>query len=226
MSGIESIIFAHGAWANSSAWVKVLPLLDGAGVELVAASLPLSSLADDVAALKRAIALAKGPVLLVGHSYGGAVITEAGTDSKVAGLVYVTGFGPDVGESAASLAASGPETRLATELRPDAGGFLKLTRAGVDQAFAQDLPEDERALIFATQGPLAGAAFGAPITEPAWKSKPSWYAHATEDHAIHPELQAMMAKRMGAQTVDIAASHVAMLSQPRAVADLVLQAIG
>jgi len=226
MSGIESIIFVHGAWANASAWVKLLPLLDGAGVELVAASLPLSSLVDDVTTLKRAIALAKGPVLLVGHSYGGAVITEAGADPKVVGLVYVTGFGPDVGESAASLAASGPETRLATELRPDADGFLKLTRAGVDHAFAQDLPEEERALIFATQGPLAGAAFGAPITNPAWKSKPSWYVHATEDHAIHPDLQAMMAKRMGAQTVDIAASHVAMLSQPRAVADLVLQAIG
>lgn len=225
MTKFASIIFVHGAWADATAWGRVIPLVAGNGAEVTAVQLPLNSLADDAATLTRAIALANAPILLVGHSYGGAVISEAGTDPKVAGLVFVAGFGPDAGESAGSLGAAGPPTPLPDELRPDAAGYLKLTRKGVDEVFAQDLTPAEKALILATQGPLAAAALGAPITVPAWKTKPSWYLRTTQDHAIHPELQAMMAKRMNAVTVDVTASHVAMLSQPQAVADLIALAM-
>ena len=224
---VSTIILAHGAWANSSAWAKVLPLLEGSGASVVAVSLPLTSLEADTATLARAIALVDGPVLLVGHSYGGAVITQGGHDPKVAGLVYINGFAPDAGESAGSLGAGGPPTSLPDNLLPDAEGFLKLSRKGVAESFAQDLTPAEQALIFATQGPVSGPhALGAEITSPAWKVKPSWYLRGTNDHAIHPELQAMMAKRMDAKTVDTDSSHVPMLSQPRKVVDLLLQAVG
>lgn len=224
---VSTIILAHGAWANSSAWAKVLPLLEASGASVVAVSLPLTSLAADTATLARAIALVDGPVLLVGHSYGGAVITQGGYDPKVAGLVYINGFAPDAGESAGSLGAGGPPTSLPHNLLPDAEGFLKLTMKGVAESFAQDLTPAEQALIFATQGPVSGPhALGAEITSPAWKVKPSWYLRGTNDHAIHPELQAMMAKRMDAKMVDTDSSHVPMLSQPRKVVDLLLQAVG
>ncbi len=227
MVQVSTIILAHGAWANSSAWAKVLPLLEGSGASVVAVSLPLTSLEADTATLARAIALVDGPVLLVGHSYGGAVITQGGHDPKVAGLVYINGFAPDAGESAGSLGAGGPPTSLPDNLLPDAEGFLKLSRKGVAESFAQDLTPAEQALIFATQGPVSGPhALGAEITSPAWKVKPSWYLRGTNDHAIHPELQAMMAKRMDAKTVDTDSSHVPMLSQPRKVVDLLLQAVG
>jgi len=226
MAKVSNVLFVHGAWANSSAWEKVLPLIDAAGLTGTAVSLSLTSLTDDVATVKRAIALIDGPLLLVGHSYGGAVITEAGSDPKVAGLVYVAAFAPDVGESAASLGAGGPPTRLLEVVRPDEQHFFKLTREGVDEVFAQDLTATERTLIFATQNPLAGAALGGEVTAPAWKEKPSWYLLASEDHTIHPELQKKMAARIEATTVTVAASHVAMLSQPDAVAKLIVQAAG
>jgi pimeloyl-ACP methyl ester carboxylesterase len=225
MAKVPNILFVHGAWANSSSWEKVLPLVEAAGLSGTAVSLPLTSLADDVATVKRAIELIDGPVLLVGHSYGGSVITEAGADPKVAGLVYVAAFAPDVGESAASLGAGGPPTRILEQIRPDAHGFFKLTRTGVDELFAQDLTEGERAIIFATQNPLAGAAFGGEITAPAWKEKPSFYLRATEDHTIHPDLQQTMAARIDAKTVvAVASSHLPMLSHPQAVADLIIAA--
>jgi pimeloyl-ACP methyl ester carboxylesterase len=227
MVQVSTIILAHGAWANSSAWAKVLPLLEASSASATAVSLPLTALKDDVATLARAIALANGPVLLVGHSYGGAVITQGGHDPKVAGLVYINGFGPDAGESAGSLGAAGSPTSLPDNLLPDARGFLKLTRKGVEESFAQDLTSAEQALIFATQGPVSGPfALGAEIDAPAWKVKPCWYLRGTNDHAIHPELQAMMAKRMEATTVDTDSSHVPMLSQPEKVVDLILQAVG
>lgn len=226
MAKAAHILFVHGAWANSSAWDKVLPLIDAAGLKGTAVSLSLTSLSDDVATVKRAIALIDEPLLLVGHSYGGVVITEAGSDAKVAGLVFVAAFAPDVGESAASLGAGAPPTRLLEVVRPDEQHFFKLTREGVDEVFAQDLPAAERALIFATQNPLSGAALGAEVTAPAWKEKPSWYLLASEDHTIHPELQKKMAARIEATTVTVAASHVAMLSQPDAVAKLIVQAAG
>ena len=226
MAKVSNIIFVHGAWANSSAWDKVLPIIEPLGFVATAVSLSLTSLQDDAATVKRALALIDGPVLLVGHSYGGAVITEAGSDPKVAGLVYIAAFAPDIGESAASLGASGPPNRLLEVVRPDEQHFFKLTREGVDEVFAQDLTAAEQALIYATQNPLAGAALGAEITVTAWKEKPSWYLLASEDRTIHPELQKTMATRIGATTVTVEASHVAMLSQPQAVANLIMQAVG
>lgn len=217
MPKTSNVLFVHGAWANSSAWDKVLPLVEAAGLTGTAVSLSLTSLADDVATVKRAIDLIDGPLLLVGHSYGGSVITEAGSDAKIVGLVYVAAFAPDVGESAGSLGAGAPPTRLLEVVRPDANGFFKLTREGVDEVFAQDLTATERANIFATQNPLAGAALGGAVTAPAWKEKPSWYLLASEDQTIHPELQKTMSTRIGATTVSIASSHVPMLSHPRAM---------
>jgi pimeloyl-ACP methyl ester carboxylesterase len=226
MSKVANVLFVHGAWANSSAWAKVLPLVERAGVNATAVQLPLTSLADDAAAVKRAIELVDGKVVLVGHSYGGAVISEAGNEPQVSGLVYVAGFAPAAGESAGSLGAGGPVTRLPETLRSDAHGFLKLSREGVDEAFAQDLSDDERAIVFATQGPVSGNALGGTVTSPAWEHKPAWYLIANQDRAIHPELQQTMARRINATTISIAASHVAMLSQPEAVSEFVLRAIG
>ena len=226
MAKTSSILFVHGAWANSSAWNKVLPLVEAAGLVGTAVSLSLTSLSEDAATLKRAIDLIGGPLLLVGHSYGGAVITEAGHDAKVSGLVYVAAFAPDAGESCGSLGAGGPATRLLEVVRPDAHGFFKLTREGVDEVFAQDLTVEERGAIFANQNPLAGAALGSDVTAAAWRQKPSWYLRATEDRTIHPDLQRTMAERIGATTVEVASSHVPMLSHPRAVADLIVKAAG
>jgi pimeloyl-ACP methyl ester carboxylesterase len=220
----SNIIFVHGAWANGSAWAKVLPLIEAAGLTGVAVHMPMANLDGDVAVVKRAIELVDGPVLLVGHSYGGVVISEAGDDPKVAGLVYIAAFGPDVGESAGSLGAGGPKTPAPDEMRPDAYGFLKLTKTGIDEFFAQDLSPEERALILSSQGPVNGAALGGEVTKPAWKTKPSWYVLAENDHTIHPELQAMMSKRMDAKTTRVAASHVPMLSLPQVVADIIINA--
>jgi pimeloyl-ACP methyl ester carboxylesterase len=226
MLSFSSIIFVHGAWADPSAWSKVLPLLADTSLELVAVSLGLASLEEDAAIVRRAVAIAKAPVLLVGHSYGGSVITEAGTDPKVGGLVYIAAFAPDAGETVIGLGASGPATDLPNVLLPDTGGFLKLSRYGVDKVFAQDLPQEQRTMIFQTQGPTSAAALNAAVTVPAWKSKPSWYLRASDDHTIHPELQTTMAARMGATKLDVASSHLPMLSQPAAVADLVRLALG
>jgi pimeloyl-ACP methyl ester carboxylesterase len=224
MVQVSTVILVHGAWANASAWAKVLPQLEAAGVTAVAAQLPLTTLPDDAATLRRAIALAEGSVLLVGHSYGGSVITEAGTDPKVAGLVYVAAFAPGAGESAGGLGAGAPPTRILDVAVPDAQGFLKLTREGSAEVFAHDLPVAEQALVYATQGPLSVTALGGEVSSPAWRTKPSWYLRATEDRVIHPDLQDSMSKRIGATTIDVASSHVPMLSQPRAVTDLILLA--
>lgn len=218
---LSNILFVHGAWANASAWNKVLPLLKSLNLEAISVQLPLTSLPEDAQALRRAIALAEGPTLLVGHSYGGAVITEAGCDEKIVALLYVAGFAPDAGESAGSLGAGGPPTPLPGELKADSEGYLKLTRSGVARAFAQDLSDEEQRVVFATQGPISATALSGPVTSPAWKRKPSWYLRTIKDQAIHPDLQQMMAQRMQAVQQDISSSHVAMLSQPQAVADLI-----
>jgi pimeloyl-ACP methyl ester carboxylesterase len=222
--GLKNIVFVHGAWADGSSWSKVIPLLEAKGLHVVAVQNPLTSLADDVAAATRAIALQDGPVILVGHSYGGAVITEAGNDPKVAGLVFVAAFAPGDGESVASISKPYPAAPLGGELRPDAQGFLSVTPKGIAEDFAQDLPEKEKQILTATQGPTNAACFGATITTAAWKTKPSWFVIAGNDRAIPPELERAEATMMKATSITVASSHVAMLSHPKEVAELIEQA--
>ena len=222
--GINNVLLIHGAWADGSSWSKVIPRLEAKGLHVVAVQLPLTSLADDVATTQRALALENGPVLLVGHSYGGAVITEAGNNSKVAALLFVAAYAPDQGESALSLATANP-TPVGNELRPDPSGmFYKLSREGILDDFAQDLPKTEKATLFVTQGPTGAAALGSPTTDPAWKNKPTWFIVAGQDRIISPQLEEMEAKRMNAVTIEVNTSHVAMLSDPTRVADFIAQA--
>ena len=226
MAAISNVILVHGAWADGSCWAKTIPLLAQKGISATADQLPLSSFEADVAAVRRAIALAEGDVVLVGHSYAGAVIGEAGEDPKVARLVYVDAFAPDAGESAGKLFAQFESAPLAAELRPDAEGLLKLTRSGVFELFAQDLTEDEKAVAYATQGPINGAALEGALTQAAWRSRPTYYLIGDQDHAIPRAEQERMAARMNATVAHVDSSHVPMLSQPKAVADFILQAAG
>jgi pimeloyl-ACP methyl ester carboxylesterase len=224
VNGIPNILLVHGAWANGSSWTKVISLLQGERLNATAVQLPLTSLDEDVAMVKRAIALEDGPVLLVGHSHGGVVITEAGVDRKVAGLVYVAAFAPHIGESVGSLAPSAPPAPLASEIRPDANGFLKLTRAGVLENLAQDLSDVEKNTLFAVQAPTSGNVLGGAVPSAVWRSKPSWYIVATNDRAIPPSVERTMAKKINAHTISIAASHAAMPSHPQEVASLIIEA--
>jgi pimeloyl-ACP methyl ester carboxylesterase len=220
----KNVILVHGAWADGSSWSKVVPLLNAKGLHVTAVQLPLTSLADDAATVKRAIALEDGPVVLVGHSYGGAVITEAGTDAKVSALVYVAAFAPDTGQSAGALNASVPAAPMGAETKPDAEGFLKLTKKGVYEDFAQDLTDAEKAVLYAAEAPTSVKSLGGSITKAAWHDKPSWYIIAANDRAIPPALEATMAKTIKATTTTVTSSHVAMLAKPKQVADVIVQA--
>lgn len=221
---VTNILIVHGAWADGSSWSKVIPLLEARGFHVVAVQLPLTSLADDVATVRRAIALEDGPILLVAHSYGGVVITEAGNDPKVAGLVYVAAFAPSEGQSAFDLANANP-TPILQELRLDAFGFLKITPSGIREDFAQDLSESEQVLLTATQSPTAGgASLRSPVSVAAWRNRPSWFVIAARDRVVAPALQKVEAEQMNATTITLPASHVAMLSQPYVVASFIRRA--
>jgi len=219
----KDVILVHGAWADGSSWSKVIPLLEHRGFHVTAVQLSLTSVAEDVATVRRAIELDPGPLLLVGHSYAGVVITEAGNDPKVSGLVYISAYAPDAGQSVFSLNALVPETPVKPEIRLNAG-FLSLTIEGIRANFAQDLPDTETRTLAVTQGPVAAVAFGTPATAPAWYTKPSWYMVASEDRVISPHLEAMMAQTINAETTTVHSSHVIMLSRPEAVADFIAHA--
>ena len=221
--GLTNIVLVHGAWADGSSWSKVIPLLDATGFRVFAVQLPLTSMADDVATVQRAIVLVDGPLLLVAHSYGGAVITQAGNDPKVAGLVYVAGFAPAEGQSAYDLAVANPTPAL-QQLQQDQFGFLKLTPTGIREDFAQDLSDSEQAVLTATQSPTATAALSAPISTPAWRNKPCWFVIAARDRVVAPTLQATFAQQMNATSITLSSSHVAMLSQPYVVASFIRRA--
>ena len=222
--GVTNIVLVHGAWADGSSWSKVIPLLQARGFNVVAVQTPLTSLPDDVDTVKRALALEDGPVLLVAHSYGGVVITQAGNDPKVAGLVYVAAIAPQEGQSAFDLANVYPTPAL-QELRVDQYGFLKLTPTGIRDDFAQDLSDYEQTVLTATQGPTAGgASLSAPVSAAAWRIKPSWFVIAAHDRVVSPALQAVEAQQMNATTITLSSSHVAMLSQPYVVASFIRKA--
>src|SRR5262245_25026601 len=221
---VKTIVLVHGAFADGSSWHKVISILQSEGYNVTAVQIPLTSLADDVASTQRALARQNGPAILVGHSWGGVVITEAGVDPKVAGLVYVAAFGPDAGEAVGDLGKPYPPPPALAAPLADAQGFLMLSPDAVVKHFAQDLPEAEARLVAATQGPINSSAFGSQVTHVAWKTKPSWYVVATEDGAIAPDLERAHAKRMKATTTELKSSHVAMLSQPKAVAAVIIDA--
>jgi pimeloyl-ACP methyl ester carboxylesterase len=220
----KNVLLVHGAWADGSSWSEVIPLLTAKGLNVTAVQLPLTSLADDTATVKRALELQTGPVVLVGHSYGGAVITEAGNDQKVAALVYVAAFAPDGGQSAGSLSASVPPPPMGAEVKPDSQGFLKLTKKGVYEDFAQDVTPAEKLELYSAQAPTSAKSLGGTISTPAWRNKPSWYIVASEDRAIPPTLEASMAKTIQAKTTTLQGSHLVMMSKPSAVAAVIEEA--
>jgi pimeloyl-ACP methyl ester carboxylesterase len=220
----RTVVLVHGAWADGSSWAKVIPLLLARGLKVVAVQIPLTSLADDVATTKRALDDQAGPVVLVGHSWGGMVITQAGGDAKVAALVYVAAFAPDEGQAAADLGKDLPPPPGLANVHPDAAGFLHVTPEGVAKDFAQDLPAAQTKVMAATQGPIASKTFDEKVSTAAWKTKPSWYIVAEKDRMIQPELERAMAKKIKASTTALPTSHVAMLSRPNDVAAVILRA--
>ena len=220
----KTVVLVHGAFADGSSWDKVIPLLEARGLRVVAVQNPLTSLADDAASVKRVIDAQSGPVILVGHSWGGTVITEVGGDDKVAALVFVAAFAPDVGESTADLGKDGPPPPGATSIRPDPAGYLYLTPEGVAKDFAQDLPATQTRVMAVTQGPIFGKAFDEKVTKAAWQNKPSWFIVAEKDRMIQPALERAMAKKINASTTTLPTSHVPMQSRPKDVAAVILAA--
>ncbi len=222
---IKNVVLVHGAFADGSCWSKLIPLLKAKGLNVTATQNPLTSLADDVAAVKLLLTQQNGPVLLVGHSWGGAVITEAGNDPKVAALVYVAAGAPDSGQSFGEWWKDYEPAPGGAEIKPYGDGFLALTPKGVKEDFAQDLPEEESSVVHAVQGPIAARCFTDQISTAAWRNKPSWYIVATNDRTIPPAVEADSAKRMNATTLTLTSSHVPMLSQPSTVADFILKSL-
>jgi len=221
---VKNIVLVHGAFADGSSWAKVIPILQAKGYNVTAAQIPLTSFADDVAATQRALAQQNGPVILVGHSWAGVVITEAGMDPKVVGLVYVAAFAPDQGEAVGELGKAYPPPPALAAPIVDKQGFLSLSTDAVVKHFAWDLPEKEARVVAAVQIPIASSAFGAQVSAAAWKTKPSWYVVSALDQAIAPDEERFFAKRMKATTTELKASHVSMLSQPKAVAAVIMDA--
>jgi pimeloyl-ACP methyl ester carboxylesterase len=220
----KNVILVHGGFVDGSGWEGVYKILrkDGFAVSIV--QNPTISLADDVAVTKRVIAGQTGPVILVGHSYGGAVITEAGTDPKVIGLVYITAFAPDQGESVSSLIKDPPPGAPVPPILPPQDGYLFLDKAKFAASFAGDVEADKAAFMADSQVPWGLEALGAAITKPAWRSKPSWYLVVTEDKMIPVAAQRLMSKRAGSKVVEVGGSHAIYVSQPKAVAELIKKA--
>ena len=220
---VRNIVLVHGAFADGSSYARVIPLLQAQGFRVTAVQSPLSSLAADVAAARRAIALQDGPVILVGHSWGGMVISEAGKDPRVVGLVYIAAIVPEDGQTANDVLKPYPPTPGLGHMKPDSAGYLSLTRQGIEEDFVPDLPPAERALVFATQGPWNSAALAEQVMSPAWMTKPSWFI-AVDDRILPADYELAMAKRMKAKTTVLASGHVPMLSRPREVAAVIIDA--
>jgi len=224
MKNVKNVVLVHGAFADGSSWSKVISILQAKGLNVVAVQNPLSSLKEDVTVTKRAIALMDGPVLLVGHSYGGMVISEAGKDPKVAGLLYVAALIPEEGQNVSDVNAAMPTTGVERLFQLGADGFLYLPQQGIDEHFAQDVPAEERKVIFATQGSWAASATQEKVYSPAWTTKPSWAIVAAKDGMINPDLERFKAKLIKATTIELNSSHVPMVSQPAQVANFIIEA--
>jgi pimeloyl-ACP methyl ester carboxylesterase len=220
----RNIVLVHGGFVDGSGWAAVYRLLRERGFSVSIVQNPTTSLADDVSATRRVIASQDGPVVLVGHSYGGAVITEAGTDPKVASLVYIAAFAPDAGESVSSLIKDPPPGAPVPPILPPQDGFLLLDKEKFAASFAADVSADEAAFMADSQVPWGVNALGGAITEPAWKSKPSWYLVATDDRMIPPPAQRFMSQRAGSVVSEVAGSHAIYVSRPDAVADVIAKA--
>ena len=221
----KNIVLVHGAWADGSSWSKVIPALEDQGFYVSAVQLPLTSLEDDIQVTRDMLAMQKSPSVLVGHSYGGAVITGAGHGgSNVSALVYIAAFGLDEGESLEGLGKQGPSSPGSTQMRTDKNGFLWIDREGFAQAFAGDVDPVEARVMAATQKPLSNKAFASKSGPPAWKHLPSWYLVSTNDQMIPPTAEEFMAKRMGATVRQVPSSHVPMVSHPKDVIDLIVAA--
>ncbi len=222
MESKTNVLLVHGAWADASSWSKVIPLLDQKGLNVTAVQLPLTSLEDDITVTRNALAALKGPTVVVGHSYGGAVITGAANDApNVTALVYIAAFGLDEGESLDSLSKQGPAPAGAAQIRPDEHGFLWIDRDGFARAFAADADPVDARIMAAVQKPLSIKSFIAKSGPPAWKHIRSWYLVSSNDQLIPPPAEEFMAKRMGATVRTVASSHASMVSHPQEVADII-----
>jgi len=221
---MNNIVLIHGGFVDGSGWESVYSILKKDGYNVSVVQNPTISLEGDVTATKRILAAQDGPAILVGHSYGGAVITEAGNDPRVAGLVYITAFAPDKGESVASLIKDPPPGAPVPPILPPQDGYLLLDRAKFAASFAGDVEAERAAFMADSQVPWGLEALGGEISQPAWKAKPSWYLIATDDKMIPPDAQRAMSKRAGSTVVEVKGSHAIYVSQPEAVAALVEQA--
>ena len=221
---VRNVVLVHGGWVDGSGWEGVYKALKKSGYAVTIVQEATASLADDVAATKRAIASQNGPVILVGHSYGGAVITEAGNDPKVVGLVYVAAFAPDRGESVSTLIKDPVPGAPVPPILPPVDGYLLLDKAKFPASFAGDVSLEKASFMADSQVPWGVNALSGTISEPAWRTKPSWYLLTTDDKMIPPAAQRLMAKRAGATVVEVKASHAIFVSQPQAVASLIEKA--
>jgi pimeloyl-ACP methyl ester carboxylesterase len=226
--GLEArtVVLVHGGFVDGSGWEGVYKILRNDGYNVAIVQNPTISLADDVAATRRVIAAQNGSVILVGHSYGGAVITEAGNDPKVAGLVYITAFAPDKGESVATLIKDPPPEAPVPPILPPQDGYLFLDQAKFAASFAADVEAEKAAFMADSQVPWGVEALSGTISEPAWRTKPSWYLVATDDKMIPPPAQRFMAQRAGSTVAEAAGSHAIYVSQPDAVAAIMAKAAG
>ena len=224
MSEMPAIILVHGGFVDGSGWEDVYKILKKDDYAVSIVQNPTLSLADDVAVTRRTIAAQGKPVVLVGHSYGGAVITEAGNDPKVVGLVYIAAFAPDKGESVASLIKDPPPGAPVPPILPPQAGFLFLDASKFAASFAADVPKDKADFMAQSQVPWSLEALNGAVTQPAWRTKPSWYLVATDDKMIPPEAQRSMSKRAGSTVVEVKGSHAIYVSRPDAVAALIEQA--
>ncbi|PLP96508.1 alpha/beta fold hydrolase [Cupriavidus pauculus] len=220
-----SVVIVHGAFADGSDWAKVIPLLQAKGVKVQAVQNGLESLAGDVAATRRAIDNQPGKVVLVGHSWGGTVITEAGANDKVSALVYVAAFAPEAGQSTEEAGKAFPPAPGIGKLVADKDGYLSLPPQAVASDFAQDVPAAQARVMAATQGPIQAKAFGEKTSVAAWSNRPSWYIVSAKDRMIPPDLERAMAKRIGAKVTTLPTSHVPQQSRPADVAKVILDAV-